>query len=362
MAGQAGRCPRIAANPRGGNAPWPARAVGANNVNDAARWNNRAGLLECLERAYSPAASIASPVVGSPDVSRMSTRWFNVLVGAFWLATMCWLIVAKVLPPLLRGDPPNYQTMLPQAGEKPPEPVVWRMFWGERPIGRAESTVERRMDGMIDLATHVEIAGLPLAEVAPTWLAPFLRQLGPGQAELNLEADSSFAIDPLGRLVGFHSSLGLADQRDAITLEGIVEDGRLKVITRYDRFVQDSEMFLSSDALVGNALSPQQRLPGLRIGQTWTVPVFSPFRTPDSPAEILQATVERDEWIVHEGQTLDARLVIYRSDPGAGPQALHRIRGKLWVHPDGTVLKQELMVLDSRLTFVRETPREAAAP
>ncbi len=36
--------------------------------------------------------------------------------------------------------------------------------------------------------------------------------------------------------------------------------------------------------------------------------------------------------------------------------------GKLWVHPDGTVLKQELMVLDTRLTFVRETPRETAAP
>ena len=292
----------------------------------------------------------------------MSSRWFNVLLGAFWLATMSWLVVAKVLPPLLRGDPPNYQTILPQAGEKPPAPVAWRMYWGERPVGRAESTVERRLDGMTDLVTHVEIAGLPLTEVAPTWLAPLLRQLGPGEAELNLKADSNFAIDPLGRLVSFHSSLGLAGQPNAITLEGLVEDGRLKVIARYDQYVHDSEMFLPGDALIGNALSPQQRLPGLRIGQTWTVPVFSPFRAPDSPAEILQATVEADELIVHEGQTLDARLVVYRSDPGAGPQALHRVRGKLWVHPDGTVLKQELMVLDTRLTFVRETPRETAAP
>jgi len=50
----------------------------------------------------------------------MSSRWFNVLLGAFWLATMSWLVVAKVLLPLLRGDPPNYQTILPQAGRNRP--------------------------------------------------------------------------------------------------------------------------------------------------------------------------------------------------------------------------------------------------
>ena len=52
------------------------------------------------------------------------------------------------------------------------------------------------------------------------------------------------------------------------------------------------EIQLPSDALLSDILSPQMRLPGLRLNQTWTVPVYSPFM-PDKPLEIIRATVER---------------------------------------------------------------------
>jgi hypothetical protein len=112
-------------------------------------------------------------------------------------------------------------------------------------------------------------------------------------------------------------------------------------------------VYLPQDALVGDALSPQTRLPKLRVGQTWTVPVYSPFRPPRCPLEILQATVERNEGITWNGRKVEAWLVVYSSDPGAGLDSAKTSRGKLWVRHDGTVLKQELMILSSRLSFVR---------
>ena len=38
----------------------------------------------------------------------MGNHPFNVIVVLFWLATMSWLIVAKVLPPMRVGEPPSY--------------------------------------------------------------------------------------------------------------------------------------------------------------------------------------------------------------------------------------------------------------
>jgi hypothetical protein len=35
----------------------------------------------------------------------MGSRWFNTLVVLVWLTTTTWLVVAKVVPPLKRGDP-----------------------------------------------------------------------------------------------------------------------------------------------------------------------------------------------------------------------------------------------------------------
>jgi hypothetical protein len=89
------------------------------------------------------------------------------------------------------------------------------------------------------------------------------------------------------------------------------------------------------------------------------MPVFSPFRPPSSPLEILQATVERTENIVWNGEPVSARLVVYRSDAGSGLLAARKPRGKLWVRSDGLVLKQQVTALNSDLTFVRLPANEA---
>ena len=76
--------------------------------------------------------------------------------------------------------------------------------------------------------------------------------------------------------------------------------------------------------------------------------------------EILTATVKGRDQIVWNGRRVETLLVIYRSDAGSGLGSGERPRGKLWVRPDGTVVKQEVMILNSTMTFGRMSDAEAA--
>jgi hypothetical protein len=67
----------------------------------------------------------------------------------------------------------------------------------------------------------------------------------------------------------------------------------------------------------------------------------------------MQARVERNDLIIWNGQSVTTQLVIYRADGGSGLTSNREARGKLWVHPNGMVLKQEVAVYNSRLQFVR---------
>jgi hypothetical protein len=63
------------------------------------------------------------------------------------------------------------------------------------------------------------------------------------------------------------------------------------------------------------------------------------------------------------GRVVDTWLVVYRTDPGSGLGSAGNECGRLWVckdgPKDGTVLKQQMTVARSTLTFIR-TPDEEA--
>ena len=67
----------------------------------------------------------------------MGHRFFNSVVVVFWLSTMTWLIVAKVLPPLQVGEPPSYRSVYAVDRDSPPEPICWEMLWNDQPMGWA---------------------------------------------------------------------------------------------------------------------------------------------------------------------------------------------------------------------------------
>ncbi|HEY4760413.1 MAG TPA: hypothetical protein VIH42_07530, partial [Thermoguttaceae bacterium] len=76
--------------------------------------------------------------------------------------------------------------------------------------------------------------------------------------------------------------------------------------------------------------------------------------------ELLHATVRGKEPFFWNGEIHDAWLVVYQSDPGLVFGANSRPRGSLWVLDDGRVIKQQAMIFDSTLSFVRMSEEDAA--
>jgi hypothetical protein len=288
----------------------------------------------------------------------MGNHPFNVIVVLFWLAMMGWLVVAKVVPPMRVGEPPSYQSILDESLRQPA--VCWSIRIGDRPVGWAANKLARRSDGITEIYSRVYLQNLPLDELAPGWLLsvlrPALRELGP----LDVDKKSKVVVDPLGRLVGFESRVRIADIPDAIKVQGKIEGSALKLSVQSGDMPQKLEHFLPPHALVLDELSPHTVLPGLRVGQSWTVPLYSPFRPPTSPIEILQARVESAERFTWCGQPVDSKLIVYRGDPGSGLSS-DESRGRMWVRDrDGVVLAQEVTVLRSRMQFSRLPEQKSA--
>ncbi len=289
----------------------------------------------------------------------MYSRWFNLVVVLLWLTTMGWLVQTKVLPPLLVGEPPSYQTILDPRHPQPP--VGWRLDMNDRPVGWALTTIDFQPDGIMEIGSHVHFDELPLDEMTPVWLRSLLRWMDEPLLRQTMDARSALLLDPLGRLTRFESTVDIGPAKDLISLTGEVVGSQVLLSVRSGEFLYRSEAPLPSEALVGDALQPQARLPGLRQGQSWTVPVYSPLRPPNRPLEMLYAEVEGDDLLAWEGGMERVWLVVYRSDPAASPAGRRETRGRLWVRRDGTVLKQEVSLFGSRLTFSRLPEHEVPA-
>lgn len=302
----------------------------------------------------------------------MYSRWFNVAVVGFWLLTMGWLVRAKILPSLVVGDPPTYRTILADRKTQN-SPVTWSISLNDGPLGWAEARNRVLDNGVTEMRSHVRINRLPLAEITPGWMNSLLNLwAGPrefSELELSVDVQSSLEIDPLGRPIGFYSRALLGDEGvlpndtrlDAlvvpgtvqVTIQGVVEGSQLKLKVRTGQLVYNTKAYLPPNALMSDALSPQSSLPNLKVGQSWTMPVYSPLRPPTAPVEVLQATVEREEHILWQEHLVGTYVVVFRSDPGAELSGNQAARAKAWVHSDGTVLKQEVMLMSNRLTFER---------
>ncbi|HEX3998851.1 MAG TPA: hypothetical protein VHX65_09900 [Pirellulales bacterium] len=281
------------------------------------------------------------------------------IVILFWIATMSWLVVAKVLPPLERGDPPTFRSVYGNLDPQAP-PISWTVDWNDRPIGWAASRVLRNSSGLFEVHSRLHVARWPVEEMLPVLLRAALRDVVSSFGGLELDAFNRIEIDPLNRLVGFRSTIHIKKVQQAIVIEGSVEGKRLKLhVDAGGVTCPPSDHYLPSDALVGDELSPQATLVGLHIGQTWTVPVYNPLH-PEGPLEVLEATVRGHESMRWDGQSVDVLTVIYQSDSGSALGTSRTPHGKLWVAHDGTVLRQEIGIFGSRLTFLRLSPGESA--
>ena len=289
----------------------------------------------------------------------MYSRWYSAAVVVLWLSAMSWLVIEKVLPTMMVGEPPSYRTILQSRSREPP--VAWKMTFDGRELGWALCSTLRKPDNLTEIHSQVHFDQLPLRQMTPGWLRLLLRSVEKPAARLQMDVRSTLTIDPLGRLTDFDSTVWFAPYDDAIKLKGTVDGKLLRLEVSSGDFSYSTEADIPQNALVGDALSPQTQLPGLREGQTWSVPVYSPLRPPNNPLEILQATVQRCEPIIWNKRTEQTWLVVYRRDSGFGLGSDKTPQGRLWVRRDGTVLKQQMSIFNSIMIFTRLPDDQAAA-
>jgi len=286
----------------------------------------------------------------------MNSRWYNTSVVVLWLATMSWLVREKVLPPLLVGEPPSYCQVIEAQNRDPP--VGWKVLWKGEPLGWALTDTKLQPTGLTEIHGRVHFDKFPIGAMTPVWLQPFLGLIKKPAGQLRMDASSELLIDTFGRLLRFDSAVQLDPLIEKVSMRGTVEGGQLELLVRSGNQSFSHEIPLPPKALLSDALSPQTRLPGLHVGQTWSVPIFNPLWPTKSPIEIICATVEGSEPIYWNGVIEDAWLVVYRHDSGSGARASQNVKGRLWVRRDGAVLQQEAMLFDSSVVFVRLADKE----
>lgn len=288
----------------------------------------------------------------------MTNRLYNVVVFLFWLTMTGWLLVEKVLPSLLVGEPPDAQQMLAEAAELN-QPVVWEVYVGPELVGWAASQATRAPESGGTVQTQVYLQRLPLDAALPATVRAMLNAFDSGGADLlsraALDARSELSVDALGRPIAFRAVAAFgrsapADEAAGAPLRAdppwlvLSADGRLEG----EQFVLSlkpggltTRIDLPTDGLLGDFLAPPARLPGLRTGQTWSAPLYNPLAGPGQPLELLYAVVVGEELVRWNHAIVSAHKVEYRRDPGGSLTTQQQPRGKLWVDAQGRVIRQE---------------------
>ena len=275
---------------------------------------------------------------------------------------MGWLVSEKVLPPLLLGDPPSRRSILEARRGEPA--VSWQLLCNNRPVGWAKSAAARLPDGGTRIDNHVHFDDLPVDQFAPSWLRGIYHMTkGAVKSRSGITTDvaNTLMIDASNRLSNIESTISFSPSGREISMRGVVEDGTLDLSVRSLDISFKTQIPIDDEALLCDALSPIARLPGLFEGQAWTISVLAPLKYPNRLHGILQAKVEGFERINWNGRPRGAWLVVYRDIPGSSPGTAGKARGKLWVRRDGVVLKQEMSILNSSMTFVRLAGEESLA-
>ena len=287
----------------------------------------------------------------------MHSRWYTAAVVLLWVATMSWLVHQKVLPPLIIGEPPSFRSILEVQRQQPP--VGWKLLLNGREMGWGLSQTVPMASGVSEVRGHVHLNRLPLEEVTRGWARALVQLIPQPTNRLEVDAQSHLTIDALGRLLDFESTVRFEPLRRLVRVQGTVEGTQVNLTVRVGEVSYQTEVSVPANGMLGNALSPQSDLPGLRPGQIWTVPSYNPL-CPRDPLEILQAQVEGREPIQWGGKRIDTWLVAYRSDSGSQLGGDPTPRQQLWVRFDGRVLKQQVIFLESELTFLRMSDEESA--
>jgi hypothetical protein len=289
----------------------------------------------------------------------MYSRWYTTSVVLLWLASMTWLVATKVVPTLVVGDPPDSKAVL--EAKRADTTVGWEVSFNREVLGWGLSTSRPTVDGGAVTEGWVRFDRVPIVELTPPWLRNMFNWGDKTPLSLSMTSHTTIEIGATGHLRQFNSVLRFMPFNQRLEVRGKLDGSRLAVRVDTGQLQYKTETYLPAQVLPADALSPHTQLPGLRLGQTWRVPVFSPLRPPNAPMEIVQATVVERDSMAWQGRTQEVLIVEYKADSGLSQLVGTQPSGRVWVCADGTVLKQELVFLESTITFVRMPADKANA-
>lgn len=279
----------------------------------------------------------------------MGNRIFTVVVLLLWAATMSWLLVAKILPPFFDGEPPYFGTL------DRDQIICWRIECLNQPVGWAVSQAVPGDVGTTEVHSRVLVEDIPLREMAPQWMSSLVHNLGP----IKLDMRNRVALDTLGQLTAFDTRVRVNEMPTVIKLLGRVKDSGLHVQFETGDFTHEMRYATPTKSMLGGELTPDAKLLQMYVGRRWQRDIYSPFRTPNQSVELMQAEVVAEDTIHYEGKLVKAKRVEYRSLESAGVSDDDSLRARLWVAEDGTVLRQDVFLLNVRLRFNRMQDAES---
>ncbi|MGL4512788.1 MAG: hypothetical protein ACRCT8_06830 [Lacipirellulaceae bacterium] len=277
----------------------------------------------------------------------MGNRLYTGGVVLLWLASMTWLVSARILPPFFEGEPPV------SGLARQDDPVAWGIRVDGAPCGLAVLQAVDGGMGTKEVHSWLTLTRVPRPKGAPSWLAGMLDTL----RTLSLTIRTRTAFDPLGRLTSFHTDIGLNDLESHVYIHGRVEKDTVRLRLRTGTYSKEIEQPWPADARLANELTPESKLLGVFPGQRWRKEVYSPFGSPTNPLEMIEAHVVDELRITHEKKQVLVKKIEYRAVEPTGKAAGKRLRGTLYVADDGRVIRQEVFLLGSKLEFERLSDR-----
>jgi hypothetical protein len=277
----------------------------------------------------------------------MPHRFVCVAILLFWAVAAVALFTRDVLPDLMIGTPPDLRSI--SSAERNEEPTRWSVLVADDPslvnlrtVGQAVTTSTVKSDGGVKLSSEVRIEARGLLQKTPFRTS----------ADEHLLIVSVCEITPMGNLLAFSTRVrSLAERLELLSLEGHVKGDVLEVRAKGPLPIFNQVMNIPYQArgMVQNTFGPLDRMPGLQVGQRWKSWIVSPLTGRVEPMRVA---------VVRKG------VITWNNNPVTALEVEAKaaaVSVRIWVRPDGLVLRQEVPFPFFRLVLERQGARTASA-
>lgn len=254
----------------------------------------------------------------------------RILIVAFWLIMTGGLVQRDLLPLFGIGELTYQRVLADRAVE---EPVHWVLRLGEKKIGRVTTNVRPEENGSFVLLTRARLRGN-------------LFQADADGAKTLIEVKSEFFVSGLGRLQRFALSAGFEGTTLRARVEGQVSGNELVIRSlNVPLLAGETRVAFDPESLLLDTLGPLDRLPDLRLNQTWITRTVNPVAVvlptgplfgQGPPFQVVRHRVVNTATVDWNEQSWRCYVVEHAYD---------NLTAHSWVRrSDGKVLRQEVPV------------------